>query len=489
MPDLLRRIFLPESDRGSALDAGAGALAPRTAVDLMPAAAVWQAVPAALALYAGGEVVDCNPACVRLLREVVGNTETGGRRWLAAAAARLLASGRAAEILAGSDDSLSLEVRLGPITPGADTRLLALREVTVHGRGEDDLVETVSTLSHELRTPLASMKSSLRLVLSGETGDVNAEQTRFLDMTMRNIDRLERLVSDLLDVSRTQSHNPLLRRRDCDLGPVLREAVQMHEAAARQAGLELDYSGLPANFAAHVDPDKVVQILTNVVGNSLKYTPRGGLVRVWLESRPRFRPDSGPALAWRLAEEFFLPLDTFNLVVEDSGIGLSPMDQTRVFEPWFRAGAQDRLRAAGAGLGLHITRALVEAHGGRIRLASEAGQGTTVWIRLPRDPDSENLLQSARRLRELAAGGCGDQVAVLDGRAKGSRPAVPVLQLATDFLSSLGLDADRRLSRLAPDLVATVVDEAAGWHRNWKAQAESGRQVPDWRLVTVTADV
>ncbi len=347
--------------------------------------------------------------------------------------------------------------------------------------------ETISTVSHELRVPLTSMKSSLGLVLAGETGPVTEQQAHFLSMTMRNINRLDRLVSDLLDASKTRPGEVVLRRRELDLGPVLREALQLQETAARQAGIELKFAGLPEEFVAHVDPDKVVQMLTNVVGNSIKYTPAGGLVRVWLESRPQFDPEPSRGLAWQLARIFSLPLDTFNLVVEDSGIGMKRQEQERVFEPWFRAGEDKRGRISGAGLGLHITRGLVEAHGGRIGLASEPGQGTTVWIRLPRDPASATLLHGSRQLQTMAGGVQALAVAVLDTRAQNKRLPCPARQIVTDFLRQRPGTGDRRFVPLADDLLATVVSDPNAWAQAWTAHVaaicDEVSPIP-WQFVT-----
>ena len=158
---------------------------------------------------------------------------------------------------------------------------------------------------------------------------------------------------------------------------------RVHVPAARNAGLELDATGLPERLRAHADPDRITRIVANVVGNSLKYTPAGGLVRVWVQPHPR--PDDG--LAWRLAEDLFLPLHTWNLVVEDSGVGMTPAEVERVFEPWYRGRRHAGPARDGSGLGLHITRGLVEAHGGRIWVESTPGIGSTFMFTLPRAPE------------------------------------------------------------------------------------------------------
>lgn len=481
MPDLLRKILLSGKSLNRAPD-------PVLVDNVTPSRdlpAIWQTAPMALALVDGGRVHAWNNSCRSLLFQAVGGSEMAGRRWLSASVTRLLANDRSCEVLAATSDALSLEVRLGPTVPDNPARVVVLREVHGARRGQGDLAETVSTLSHELRTPLTSMKSSLNLVISGDTGPVSTDQAHFLGMTMRNINRLERLVSDLLDVSRTEATGGGLRRRETDIGPVLIEAVQMQEAAARQAGLQLDAAGLPAELVAHVDPDKVVQILTNVVGNAIKYTPEGGLVRVWQEAHPRRDPEAGPGLARQLAERFALPLSTFSLVVQDSGVGMSKEDQDRIFEPWFRGAEDERRQVPGAGLGLHITRSLVEAHGGRIRLASEPGQGTTVWIRLPRDPASEDLLQSARQLQALADRWRTGNIAILDGRATAEQVASPVGPLATGFLRGRADAGDRKIVALVPDLVATVVSTPDIWNSAWENYLkDSGRtETPRWQFL------
>ncbi len=120
-----------------------------------------------------------------------------------------------------------------------------------------ELAETLGNISHELRTPLAAMKVTLKVVLDGETGPVNSDQVRFLGMTMRNIDRLDRLIGDLLDVSRAEVGRLALKREMTDLGPLLREAVEMLMATARHRGISLDYTGLPDSFPAHVDVQRL----------------------------------------------------------------------------------------------------------------------------------------------------------------------------------------------------------------------------------------
>jgi len=443
----------------------------------------WQFAPAALAVVGPEGVSVWNDACRSLLRETVGDSESAGRRWLSAAATRLLASGRHRDVVSFGRNDLVLAVCLGPALPAGNAHVVSLDRTTGADSGRESLAETVSTLSHELRTPLTSMKSSLDLVLAGEAGTVSDDQSHFLGMTLRNINRLERLVSDLLDVSRREEGQPTRAQQETDLGPVLREAVQMQATAAAQAGLELDSSALPPTLAAHIDPDKMVQILANIVGNAIKYTPAGGLVRVGVESRIRHQPDTEPGLAYRFAKHLGLPLRTFCLVVADSGPGLSRTDQERIFEPWYRVSRDETGGVPGAGLGLSITRALVESHGGWIRMDSEPGSGTTVRVDLPRDPASEKLLLAARRLQSLLTKDPARELVVLDGRDSEYTQSWPLAEMVTEFQRQRPDLTDQTAISLADNVMVVVVDEEMIWGEAWREFAMGRGQVdpPRWR--------
>jgi len=444
-------------------------------------ASAWQKAPLALAVVGPEGMLAWNDSCQTLLCEMLADSEVAGRRWLSAAVVRLLAAGQQEGVLGCGSDELGLDVKMstaGGLTGG---HVLALRRVTEPDSRRESLAETVSTLSHELRTPLASMKSSLGLVLAGEAGTVTGDQQHFLGMTMRNINRLERLVSDLLDVSGQDKTQPADPNRETDLGPVLREAVQMQATVAAEAGLDFDGSGLPETLSTHLDPDKVTQILANIVSNALKYTPAGGLVRVWAEVQQPRHSQSGTDLALGLAKTLGVTLNTWRLVVQDSGPGLSVADQERIFEPWFRGSEQERESVPGAGLGLSITRSLIAAHGGSIRLLSAPGQGTTVWTQLPCDLASEKILQATGKLNTLLDRHPDCQLAVLDGRQAVGRG---VAELAADFQSQWpGLATATVISPLA-DVVVAIVAEPTAWSTAWRefVSAENQDGQLAWRF-------
>ncbi len=358
------------------------------------------------------------------------------------------------------------------------------QKISGPGLPASGLTEAVRSLAHDLRTPLASLQSCLDLVLNGEAGDLTTDQQRFLEMARRNIDRLDRMVEDMLTASRLPTGSVPTRRRKVDLGPILKESVRLHKVTAVSRGLEVDDTGLPENFPARVDPDLVVRMLDNVLGNALKYTGSGGRVRVWLESRTGY-PRS---LAGRLARYCGLPLADFNLIVEDNGPGLSPAVQSRIFEPFNRGQFPTGANSAGTGLGLSITRRLAESHGGQVRLISLPGRGTTVWLKLPRDPASELLQQTADRLAE----------ALDRGSEHGVRPLVGVLdlRLGVGSASSARLNAEGFFGREpsgftaawepVPGLWTTAVLDPVNWSRRWTlyaARMGGGLEATRWEYL------
>ena len=464
---------------------------PAGEVEGWPAARLWEAAPLPLAIVARDEVAAVNAAAERLLRASVGAEGQAWRTWLVAAVRRLEEGDREQEkLVASRQRELTLEVSLGPRLGGRggrSGRLVAIRDATVEVQADSRSAEAISTISHELRTPLTSMKNSVGLLLRGEAGTLPEPAQHFLGMTMRNIDRLNRLISDLLDVSRATAGRLDLHRATVDLVPLLREALELFAVTARQRRLQLQLDCGPESFPAHVDADKVVQMLHNTVGNALKYTPEGGLVRVWLDPRAA---GLVPAEARLVAERFFLPLRAFALIVEDNGEGISEEAQRRLFQPFARGREPENPALPSSGLGLHITRALVEAHGGSIRVDSTPGAGTAVGIVLPRDPASERVLAAARRLRQQLAAQPRARVYALDARQPGQEPAAAELRRAgravRDFVARLASGEPRRggaddeaaigsaeadaVEEAAPGLWLAVLAEGARLGTAWEVE-------------------
>ena len=231
--------------------------------------------------------------------------------------------------------------------------------------------EFVSMVSHELRTPLASIQGYVELLLEGARAS-DGDRRECLTLVKGNADRLLGLIDDLLDLSRIEAGRIDLRRAPVELAPLLEGAARslLPLIEARQQRLEVEaVEGLPPVWA---DPDRVTQILTNLVSNANKYTPAGGRITV------AARRDG----------------DSVRVEVRDTGIGLTPEEQAQLFTRFFRARRRGAEPAAGTGLGLVITRLLVELHGGQITVTSAPGEGSTFGFSLPVAPAAQEAAGS-----------------------------------------------------------------------------------------------
>ena len=223
--------------------------------------------------------------------------------------------------------------------------------------------EFMSHVSHELRTPLTSLMESISLVLDGTLGKINDEQGDFLALAHKDVKRLSRMVRGLLDISRIKSGKVELRMCPMNICLVLENVAKdmRREAAKKGIGLKVELPLHP--LVVYADPDKIIQILTNLVDNAVKFTPEGGDVRVM----------AGGGAEGGCVE----------VVVTDTGSGIAPENLGGVFEEFasFDGGIAER---RGAGLGLAITRELVELQGGKIRVESKLGEGSKFTFTVPR---------------------------------------------------------------------------------------------------------
>jgi signal transduction histidine kinase len=217
--------------------------------------------------------------------------------------------------------------------------------------------EVVSIVSHDLRSPLATI--SMATSLLDDVSRPEEERAHMVQMVKRATARMDRLVRDMLEVSRLDSGRTLpINARCVNVAPVLWEACEDQAAVAQARGLRVECDvpeGLPA---VSVDCDRVQQVVCNLVGNAMKFTPPDGCITV----------------AARVEG------DLVQVSVKDTGAGMSESDLERIFEPYWQA---QRTASLGAGLGLKIAKGIVEAHGGRIWAESALGEGTTFYFTLP----------------------------------------------------------------------------------------------------------
>jgi protein-histidine pros-kinase len=222
--------------------------------------------------------------------------------------------------------------------------------------------EFFATVSHELRTPLTSMLGYCELMADLE--ELSPQGRRFLQVITRSAERELRLVDDLLTLVAIEDSGLEIRPHVVDLEPLVRDAFEAARPRAEEVGIELslEIPGFPVQVA--VDHDRIGQAIDNMLSNALKFTPRGGSVRVRLRTRER------------LAE----------IEVADSGPGIPENEAGRIFERLFRADSAVAQQVPGAGLGLTIALAIAEAHHGSIELVKDDSVGTTFRMELPLAP-------------------------------------------------------------------------------------------------------
>ncbi len=239
-------------------------------------------------------------------------------------------------------------------------RIWTLREVTQQ-RELDRLKEDfVATVSHELRTPLTSMMGFLEMIREGEAGELNEEQQRFLSIVYRSSERLQRLVGDLLFVARLDANGLQLQFGETNVADAVREVVESTSALARSREIALRAEIEPTR-PVHGDRERLIQLVGNLISNALKFTPAGGRVGV------RTSTEDGQVV----------------IEVEDTGIGIPLAEQGRLFQRFFRSSTATEQAIPGTGLGLVISQAIAEAHGGTISVRSAAGEGTCFRVELP----------------------------------------------------------------------------------------------------------
>jgi signal transduction histidine kinase len=233
--------------------------------------------------------------------------------------------------------------------------VLALRAAGNRGHQAATGIEIVSTVSHELRSPLTSVKGYTSLLLNRWDRLKDDQKRMMLEQVNHDADRVTRLITELLDISRLESGRLVLRRQMIDLQSVASSVVEKVHMEYPELEAELRFpEELPSVYA---DPDKIVQVLTNLVENACKYaSPKGVIVEATIDA------------------------EAVCMAVEDKGEGMPETDLSKVFTKFFR---RAETKPTGSGLGLWISRGLVEAHGGKLTATSNPGVGTTFRFTLP----------------------------------------------------------------------------------------------------------
>ena len=240
-------------------------------------------------------------------------------------------------------------------------RVITLRDATAEHTLERARADFVTTASHELRTPLTAVYGSARtLVDRGDALD-ESQRNRLLRMIAQESEHLAQIVDQLLVTAQIDRGRLRLDVRDCDVAELCNSVIEAAEAR-KPDSIELTFVAPAKTRPLRCDPPRLKQVLVNLVENAIKYSPHGGRVRVRIVDAP----------------------DRLRIDVQDDGLGIPPSEQTRIFEKFYRLDADMTRGVGGSGLGLYISREIVEQMGGVLSVRSQRGTGSTFTVTLPR---------------------------------------------------------------------------------------------------------
>jgi signal transduction histidine kinase len=222
--------------------------------------------------------------------------------------------------------------------------------------------EFLATMSHELRTPLNAIAGYVDLLRLGIRGPINAEQSAYLDRIERSEKYLLSLIHDVLSFAKIEAGRIALTPQVIHAGAVLDDVASLMRPQFADARVHFDVEECPPSLTAFADPERLRQILLNLLTNAVKFTPAGGRVRMSCREED----------------------DSVCFSVEDSGSGIPPDKQESIFQPFVQLGRYDSSGKAGSGLGLAISRDLARAMDGDVSVESEVGRGSTFTLTLPR---------------------------------------------------------------------------------------------------------
>lgn len=267
--------------------------------------------------------------------------------------------------------------------------------------------EFISVVSHELRTPLTSIHGALNLLASGLVDTQSDKGRRVIDIAAESAERLVRLVNDILELERLESGKISLLKQDCNADELIVKAIDMMQVMANRAGITLVTS--TQTIPLNADPDRIIQVLTNLLGNAIKFSPKGSTIWLNVELQEavhqerdetqdmgrNISPDSPYPLYLNNKSATLTPSDAQSpgrypnpspsllLTVKDQGRGIPADKIETIFERFHQVDASDSRKKGGTGLGLAICRSIVQQHGGRIWVESTLGEGSSFCFTLP----------------------------------------------------------------------------------------------------------
>lgn len=283
-------------------------------------------------------------------------------RYLVTGDARIIGTGREVEGRRKTGACFPMDLAVSEVKIDEQRAFVGvIRDITERKEVERMKNEFVSTVSHELRTPLTSIMGSLGLIKGGATGDLPEKAAHMIEIAHANSDRLVRLINDILDIEKIESGRTEFRSKPVDMAEVVRDAVEANRGFADQHGVTFAVTGIKTNLMVKGDQDRLLQVVTNLLSNAAKFSPKGGQVEI----------------------SAVLESQNVHVSVKDHGAGIPKAFHDQIFSRFSQADSSDTRTKGGTGLGLSICKAIVEHHEGEIWFDSTEGVGTTFHFMIP----------------------------------------------------------------------------------------------------------
>ncbi|HEY9716430.1 MAG TPA: ATP-binding protein, partial [Trichormus sp.] len=348
--------------------------------------------------------------------------------------------GKDKELVGMKKDGTTIPVELAVSVLNLGTRQIlnaVMRDITERKEVEKRVSEFYATVSHELRTPLTSIRTALGLMESGSVGKLPSKAGQLIRIARSECDRLIRLINDILDIRKIESGKLVLRLQSAEPSTLIDVTFNGLRSIARESGIRLT-SDIKSKAELQCDVDRIVQVLTNLVSNAIRFSPRASSVTVRVERSA----ENGAA----------------HFSVIDTGPGIPPDQMHKLWDRFQQLEPGEGKPKGGSGLGLAISKAIVAQHGGAVGVESSEGQGSTFWFELPErtvvEQEPEPGAEEPDRRRILLINDDEEVHDLLNGL------------LSTDLFelirATTGADANRLVSERRPDIVLLDIQLADG---------------------------
>lgn len=290
---------------------------------------------------------------------------------------KIIGTSRELEAQRKNGETFEIELFVHELGLDEEHRFLGIiRDISDRKYMEQMKAEFISTVSHELRTPLTSIKGSLGMVNCGALGELPEKAKRMVTLAHNNTDRLILLVNDLLDVEKIQAGKIDLKIEKVNLTQIIRDSIEANQAYATNLDVVVLLLGTPEDYFVEADSGRIMQVMANLISNAAKYSPKNGQVEITIEANNHF----------------------VKVSVIDYGSGIPEEYHSKMFQKFSQLDSSDTRQKGGTGLGLNITKAIVEHHGGQINFESEYQRGSTFFFILPLWHKTEAKIISSKPL-------------------------------------------------------------------------------------------